>query len=538
MKRALAKLLPDEARLSTNAHKFGLSAILILTFSALALVNSPVTVAQNISSYDRLDRAAAMIRQGQLAEAESELKLVLRLEPREANALNLLGVIRAQQRRLDEAEKLFLSALESQRTLLGAYLNLGQLYLEIQKPERALWAFTEASRLAPDNRAVNFNLAALYEERRDYQRSLEYLQKIPSAPEDAEHLYLLIKSHLGLGHIKEARALSEPLRQRGRAPSEIAISFAALFAEKKLYDEAIQILEAARESGQPSFALLYNLGLSYYHKGERGRAEESYLAALAVNPDDLATLRALAKVAQDAGDLEKALSFLLRARKVAPDSPEVLYDFGWTALNLNLIYDALQALGRLNQMKPDEPGYLYALAIARLQNGEAPEAQQLLNRFIELRPQDSRGYYVLGATLYSVKQYPQARAALERSLTLAPYADAEYYLGMIAYHEGDAAQAATRLQNALKAKPNYAAAHTALGLVYAKQKNYPAARVELERAIELDSTDGTAYYQLGLVYARLGEKALAQSMFATADKLRGEKEKEGAVRFKLIDPPK
>lgn len=518
--------------------KKALAKIPLLMSLALAVFPAVAVTAQNISSYDRLERAAGMIRQGQLTAAESELKTVLRAEPREANALNLLGVIRAQQRRVDEAEKLFLNALEAKETLLGAYLNLGQLYLELQKSDRALWAFTQASKLAPDNGEVNFNLAALYEGRRDYARSLEYLEKIPSSSVDAGHLYLLIKSHLGLGHTKEARALSEPLKQPGRVPADVAIGFAALFAEKKLFDEAIQILEAAREGGKPTFALLYNLGLGYSQKGERGRAEESYLAALALQPDDLATLRALASIAQDAGDLEKALSFLMRARKVAPDSLEVLYDFGWTALNLNLIYDALQSLGRLQQIKPDEPGYLYALAIARLQNGEAAQAEKLLNRFIELRPEDSRGYYVLGATLYSVEQYPQARAALERSLALAPYADAEYYLGMIAYHEGDMTQAAARLQNALKVKPNYPAARTALGMVYAKQKNYTAARLELERAVELDAKDGTAYYQLGLVYARLGEKELSKSMFATADKLRNEKEKEGAVRFRLIDPPK
>lgn len=518
--------------------KKALAKILILFTLALALFPAAAAKAQQLSSYDRLERAAGMIRQGQLTEAESELKTVLRTEPREANALNLLGVIRAQQRRVDEAEKFFLGALEAKQTLFGAYLNLGQLYLEVQKTDRALWAFTEASKLAPDNAEVNFNLAALYEGRRDYARSLQYLEKIPSSSVDAGHLYLLVKSHLGLGQTKEARALLGRLKRPGRVPAEMAVSFAALFAEHKLFDEAIQILEAAREGVQPSFPLLYNLGLGYSQKGDRGRAEEAYLAALAVKPDDLATLRALARLAQDAGDLEKALSFLLRARKVAPDSLEVLYDFGWTALNLNLIYDALQALGRLHQIKPDEPGYLYALAIARLQNGEAAQAEQLLNRFIELRPEDSRGYYVLGATLFSVEQYPGARVALERSLKLAPYADAEYYLGMIAYHEGDMAQAAARLKNALKAKPNYSAAHTALGMVYAKQKNYPAARVELERAIELDAKDGTAYYQLGLIYARLGERELSKSMFAEADKLRNEKEKEGTVRFRLIDPPK
>ena len=504
----------------------------------LCLAHVGLAAPQDTSKYDRLERAAEMIRKGQLAGAEAELKAVLRQSPREANALNLLGVVRAQQRRTEEAEQLFLRSIEANATLVGAYLNAGQLYQELGKPDRALWAFTEASKIAPDHPGVNFNLASLYEGKQQYERALEYLVKIPPEQSGPDHLYLLIKSHLSLAHVQEAVTLSAVLKEPGRVPPDMAAAFAALFAERNLFDDAIQILEAARKGGSPSFALLFNLATSYRQKGERALAEEIYLAALALKPDDLAALRALAGLARESGDLEKALSYLVRARKVAPDSPAVLYDFGWTALNLNLIYDALQVLERLHKMRPDDPGYLYALAIARLQNGEAMRAQQLSNRYIELRPKDSRGYYVLGATLYSLKQYPQARAALEQSVALAPYPDAEYYLGMISYQEGDAARATSWLERTIKSEPNHQAAHTALGMVYARQKNYPQARAELERALQLDPKDATASYQLGLVYARLGEKARADAMFATAEQLRGEKQKQENLRYRLMDPPK
>jgi tetratricopeptide (TPR) repeat protein len=502
---------------------------------------TPVIAAaqQNASNYDRLERAARMIGEGQLATAEAELNAVLQRAPQDANGLNLLGVVRAQQQRAAEAEGLFLRALKAKPTLLGAYLNLGRLYLELQKEERALWSFAEAVKLAPDDADINLNLALLYERKREYERALLHLRKIPPSQMGADHLYVLIKSHLGLGQVREAQALSQSLKQPGKVPAEMAAAFAAAFAERELFDDAIQILEAARQgSGEASFALLYNLGTAYYRKGEFARAEQYYTEALASKPNDVEALRALARVARAAGELEKALAYLIRARSLAPKSEPVLYDFGWTALNLNLLFDALPVLEALQRAHPDEPGYLYALGIARLQNGEAQRAVELLNRFVKLRPAESGGYYVLGAALYGLKQFPQARAMLERSVAIAPYPDAEYYLGMIAYNEGDAERAAIWLQRALKSEPKYAAARTALGMVYARQKNYQAARVELERAMELNPKDATASYQLGLVYARLGEKTLAQNMFTTADKLRAENEKERAVRFRLVDPPK
>jgi tetratricopeptide (TPR) repeat protein len=392
---------------------------------------------------DHLQRAAELIRKGELRQAEAQLNLVFKREPREANALNLLGVIRAQQQRPREAEKLFLSAIEVNKSLLGAYLNVGQLYLDLKKPDRALWAFTEAEKL-----------------------------------------------------------------------------------------------HAARPGNEPSFQLLFNLGATWQQKGERRRAEEFFLAALAIDPNDVPTLRALANIARADGELEKALSYLVRARKIAPDSAEVLYDFGWTALNMNLVYDAITALEQLHRMKAADRQYLYPLAIARLNNGQAAEAQSLINQFIQLRPKDGRGYYVLGAILYSERRFAEARVAFQRSLSLLPYPDTEYYLGMIAHNEGDAEQAISWFRRALRSDPTNPATHAALGTVLARQKDYQAARAELERAIELDPKDQTAYYQLGLVYARLGDKDRSRSMFAVSEKLRAEQKERQGIGVRLIDLPK
>jgi tetratricopeptide (TPR) repeat protein len=500
-------------------------------------VPSNTASAQGRSNYERLEQAAEMIRQGRLRPAEIELHAVLRQSPREANALNLLGVIRAQQQRQSEAERLFLEALDVAPSLIGAYLNLGQLYASSQKPERSLWAFTEASKLAPDRPDINYNLASLYVEGREYERALEYLGKIPRPLLGLNHLYLLVKSHLGLGRRSEAQALISPLKQPGLIPAETAASFAAVLAEGGLPDQAIEILQAALKQEPKSFAALYNLGASYYQKGELSRAEEFYTAALAVRPNDIATLRALARVARSQNELEKALSFLVRARKLMPDNRAVLYDFAWTALKLNLLYDALQVLEQLHRKQPDEPGYLYALAVAHLLKGDAEKAQPTISRYIELRPQDARGYLILGITLYTIQKLPQARVSLERSVALSPSADAEYYLGLIADSDDDLQKAIEWLGRAIQSEPRHAAARAALGTIYIKQKNFEAAHTELERAIEIDPKHLKAHYQLGIVYSRLGDKTRSQQMFAAAEKLRAEERQQQNTPLRLIDPP-
>ncbi|HEY6189498.1 MAG TPA: tetratricopeptide repeat protein [Pyrinomonadaceae bacterium] len=512
-----------------------LARIFLLCLALTAYAFSASAQQQAIDA--RLERAQEFIRQQQLARAEAELDAILRDAPHEANALKLLGVIRAQQQRMVEAEQLFLRAIKESPAMVGAYFNLSLLYLEQHKTDRALWALTEASKLAPDEPDINYNLAAIYEERREYERALDYLAKIPRPAQSVEYLYLSIKCYLSLGRKSEALALAAPLKRRGALNPDEAAGFASVFIQNNLPDAAIEILEAARSQSADSYALLYQLGAGYARKEEWLRAEEFYTSALALKPDDVPTLRELARVARARGELEKALAHLLRARKLAPENQAVLYDFGLTTMQMDLILDALPAFERLQRLKPDEPTYLYMLALARFRHDEKAEAEALIRRYIELRPNDPTGYYILGAALNSTKRYAEARKVLEQSLALGPSADVEYQLGLISDTEGDTEGAIRWFERALKSDPAHAWAHTALGTIYFKQNKYELARAELERAVQLNDKSLRAHYQLGLVYAKLGDKERAQKMLDIADRLRAEQRTQETVGFKLIDPP-
>ena len=516
-----------------------LFASLVSTFFCAPSAASPSLVASQDDErlYEQLERAAALIRERQLARAETELTALLRARPRDANALNLLGVVRAEQKRLDEAEQLFLRALKESPALVGAYVNLGQLYVEARKTERALWAYGEAARLQPTRPDINFQLASLYEENGDCTRALEQLERIPREDAGVEQLYLTVKCYLALGRSAEALALTAPLKRPGTAAPEDAASFAAAFAAHGHLDHALAILDAALKAAPDSFALLYNLGAVHAQKNERERAQEFYEAALKARPDDAQTLHALARLARLRGDLKAALSLLARARQQSPDSTAILYDYGWTALNLDEFAEAVSALEQLRRKNPREPSYLYTLAVARFYQNDDAEAVRLLERYIALRPQDARGQYLRGLVFFFTKQYAQARASLAQSFALSPSADAASFLGQIAADEGQTPESLEWFRRAVELQASHAAARAGLGLAYFKQKKYEEARAELERAHALDPQNLTAAYQLGLLYLRLGDKERAASMTRIADRLRAEQKHGGRVGLRLVDAP-
>src|SRR5215207_2721119 len=117
--------------------------------------------AQADATTDHLQRAADLISKGELSRAEAQLNLVFEREPREANALNLLGVIRAQQDRPSEAEELFLRAIEANKSLFGAYLNLSQLYLQTGERRRAEQYLVAALEIRPNDVSTLRALASI-----------------------------------------------------------------------------------------------------------------------------------------------------------------------------------------------------------------------------------------------------------------------------------------------------------------------------------------------------------------------------------------
>src|SRR5580698_10271325 len=96
-----------------------------------------------------IQHAAQSMMAGNLDQAESDLQTVLRTNPNEYRALNMLGMLKAQQQRNPEAEKIFKQVIRQKPDFASAYVNLGLLYLQASRIDDAIPQFQAALRLAP-----------------------------------------------------------------------------------------------------------------------------------------------------------------------------------------------------------------------------------------------------------------------------------------------------------------------------------------------------------------------------------------------------
>src|SRR3954468_6986424 len=137
-----------------------------LTIAAVGLLLAigPVGKAQTNGDVNlsRLAEAIRAIDDNQLTRAEETLNAVLAAAPGDADALNLLGVVRAKQNRPAEAERLFRRALASLPSHVSAHINLAELLLSNNKPAEALPVLLRAHKLAPERAEIKLNLATIF----------------------------------------------------------------------------------------------------------------------------------------------------------------------------------------------------------------------------------------------------------------------------------------------------------------------------------------------------------------------------------------
>src|SRR4030095_2324193 len=177
---------------------------------AFLLAVASITHAQTDVNLNRLTEAVNAISENQLAHAEKLLNSVLATSRNDADALNLLGVVRAKQDRVADAERLFRRALASLPSHVSAHINLAELLLTHDRSAEAMPILLRAYKLAPARPEINLNLATLYEAKNNYAQAYDHLRMVPREAFNDNYFVLMLRSLVSLGRRNE---VSELLQQ-------------------------------------------------------------------------------------------------------------------------------------------------------------------------------------------------------------------------------------------------------------------------------------------------------------------------------------
>jgi len=199
-----------------------------------------------------LHQALDLQRQGRLREAEKIYSRVLKAEPDNFDALNLLGAVKLLQGRAGEAERLLRAAVKVNSRAAGAWSNLGQALHALKRAPEALECLDKARALAPGDVAIlNAHANALLSLGRALDALAEFREVVARVPRHVE-------AHMG----------------SGLAHAMLGSAEASLAA----FDAALQLAP-----GHP--AAQYNRGVALLKLGRYADAVAANHEALSVAPD-------------------------------------------------------------------------------------------------------------------------------------------------------------------------------------------------------------------------------------------------------------
>jgi tetratricopeptide (TPR) repeat protein len=366
-------------------------SIVLLSAMACAYFSSTCPPAEAQSSAvlptPSLRDAAEALARGDLDRADTDLQEILQGTPEDFHALNLLGIVRAQQKREAEAESLFKKAIALQPDFPGAHASLGLLYVQLGKDDLAIGPLEDALKLDPSRKDTRSVLVSVW-------------------------------------------------RRQAHADAERGDS-----------EKALALLIQARRVSPEDHDVEYDLGMVALRGALFSDAIDAFEQALKLKPDDSSALYALGRAEISIAQFDQAERAFERYIAMRPDDASGHYALGMTLQAMQNYSAAHAEYEKSILLQPQQTESFLQLGLMDLDSGNLSAAQQKFERILRRAPQHAAGLTALGKVKFQEKLYGEAVPLFEKAIASNPDSrEAHYYLGLADSHLGKKEEADKELQ--------------------------------------------------------------------------------------------
>lgn len=292
---------------------------------------------------------------GDLEGAAAALEEILAQAPTHERAQLMLGLVRFQQGRPEDAEKL-LTALEGLDNDEADRL-LAATKLQLRQPEaaRQLLENIDGKETNPGTLALA-GLASLASG--DDKTGRHYLEKSLELAPDNSQLRIRYASYLASrGEIPAAQKQLGTATEMTPSSEEAYLALARLQVSQEAFAAAEQTLESWRKTVPDSVRALISSGDLAASQNKNDAARQYYQQARKQAPEDARAYTALGNLEQAAGNTQQALKHYKEAVSLQPNNRDALRGLVQATKNDDKLYqETLSWLTELQQEKPDALG--------------------------------------------------------------------------------------------------------------------------------------------------------------------------------------
>ena len=265
-----------------------------------------------------VQQAIASLNRNDADSAEVSLSQALALLPDDANALQLMAVVRRLQGRAGEAESYYRRVIAQHPSMSQAHHNLGNFLADERRYDAAIDEQREAIRLKPNFAQAHLGLALALSAMGDHASAAKSCtQALRLQPNFLSAKMTLAGELNELGRPKEAERILRQMLTLGtsdtRMVATIEHNLGVALKQQGRLDEALLLFEAARNRAPGMPTVDYNHGDTLQRLGRLEEAFESFRRAIEIEPHDVDALALAALIAARLDDFEHARAYGARA---------------------------------------------------------------------------------------------------------------------------------------------------------------------------------------------------------------------------------
>jgi superkiller protein 3 len=466
----------------------------------------------------RYGRAVLYYQQGKALQCVADMKFVLDREPRNYQALDLLGQAYLQLNQPQEAAQVLGCAAALAPKDGKVLMHYSRVLIRLNRKEEAakvLAAFKalgpEESRRRPYGGLFEYLSLPPAEQRAHYLANLQ--RTITTRPDDPGLRVRLGRALLDEGKTSEALEAFRTVRELSADPKILAECGKTLL-DTEQYQPAREFLDLAVAADPTAADARLDLALAVFHSAglEAGLAELDKTPP-AQRQGDYFLLRAqILDAMKKPREAAAALDLGLRS---SPTRPDLYLEAALFLIKHTQYQQAVNLLQKANSTVPDVPELMLTQAIAYELLQQPEEAQRLLTQLESRWPEWSLPYMVNGIQLEIRLKSAQAKPLLETAISLGAHdPNAYYYLASAITHvtpeDTDAAQNA--IEQAVQLNPDDVYIRSLAGKISYIRRDYKAALEHLTTALRLWPDMVEAHQTLSATYRALGEneKSIAE----------------------------
>lgn len=417
-------------------------------------------------------------------EAKEQYRKIMELDPSNAKAPLLLGILEAESGNLEAGAKVLGKAIEENGDNFMAYFYRAKIYLEMDDAKRAKADLDKCLTLRPSFVEAGTALGLLHERLGETDEAIKVYSRISGSGRFNKRL-----AQIYLQRNELDKALAQLLEYEQAEPDDYGarVKIALIYFEMKNFQKALERFQGIlKEQPDADNVRFYQAAVM-----EELKQSDKAIAEFKKVTKDSSFYREsmlhIGFILKEQGKLKEGQKF---AEKTLAQSPEVSEFYDMLASFFEAQKDYKKAMGAIAQglkRYPQDEKLLYFEGALLDKQGERAKAIANMRKIVETNPSNAHALNFLGYTYAEMgENLEEAEKLVEKALTLRPEDGyIEDSMGWVLFRQGKIDKAIARLEKALKLQPQEPIILDHLGDAYSQKKELTKAAEFYKKAVAL-----------------------------------------------------